>query len=167
MTDLKCIYIYYEKPFVCLRYFKTLINPVKRLFGFDKIIMKPADNISELTLNSHSSYPRILLTHKMVNFENSPTNFDGIGFSNHNIALVRYQPTFYDTAYLLAHEMGHLFGMPHCDSTNCLMGVYREGSRTRYSWSSLSKRRKISSRLLCDSCKSFLHSRPITTDVGG
>ncbi|MCK4634677.1 MAG: hypothetical protein KAT37_02270 [Candidatus Aenigmarchaeota archaeon] len=164
---MNCIYIYYEKPSVCPRYFKSSISLLKRLFGFDKIIMEPVDNISELTLPSHFPYPRILLTHGMVNFENSLVNFDGIGFSNHNIALVRYQSMFFDTIYLLAHEIGHLFGMAHCDSPNCLMGVYREGAQTRYSWCSLSKRRKISSRLFCDSCKSLLYSRPITTEVGG
>jgi hypothetical protein len=161
------MYIYYEDPAISSRYFKSSLISIRDIFRIGKIEMQSVDSISHITLTSYSPYPRILLTRESIKMEDcSLINLDGLGLASYNLALVHYQRSFAHTMFLLAHEMGHLLGMPHCSSHKCIMGVHKEGKDAVYVWRKLT-RRKLSSDLFCPSCKSFLHSRRMAMLVGG
>lgn len=164
---LRYVSIYFEEPSVSSRYFKSSLTSIRDIFRIGKVELKPVRKISDVTIKSYSPYPRILMTHEHIKMNGCTSNFlDGIGLSSYNIALVRYQRSFTHTMFLLAHEIGHIVGMPHCSSHRCIMGVYRDGKGSVYAWKELTRKR-LSSNMFCPSCKSFLHSRRMAMLAGG
>ena len=156
-VPLRQVYIYYETPPVCRRYFSSCMRSLHETFGLSKIKQIPISNASDLTIPHYSTTPRVILMHETIRTPyNEAITLDGIGLKDSNIVLVHYQHPFQDTPYLLAHEIGHLFGMPHCSSDECIMGVSYDGMKVKYAWQNLSKRRKLSKGMFCADCRSFL-----------
>src|SRR3989338_6418344 len=110
----KNAFIYYESPPVCSKYFNESLRSVKKLFNLKGLKTLEIRKISDLSINSTSTYIRVLLTHDLIRTtHNCKLALDGIGVSPNNIALVRYQPAaFSHTMYLMSHEIAHLFGAP-------------------------------------------------------
>lgn len=163
--NLQKLSVYYESPGVSEKYFEDNLRLLKSVFKIAKIERNKVSSIRELKIPHKSVYPRVLLTKEQIKTEyNAKYVLEGIGLSENSVVLVSYQKSgFSDTVYLIAHEIGHLFGMAHCNSKDCLMGVSRQGN---YAWKTLSKTRKLSKRLFCVSCKHQIYSRPVTIDIG-
>ena len=151
--------VYYEPPNVCERYLQASLRLVRRLFTISEMRLVPIEKTADLTLAEYSSNPRVILLHDEIKTAYNPCMvLDGIGLKKENVALVRYQRArFTDTLYLMAHEVGHLYGMPHCTSSSCLMGVVPDNGRFTYVWAKMAERRKLSKRLFCQRCASFLN----------
>ena len=166
----KTISIYYEPPKVSERYFDTILKRIKRIYPIYNIHKYPISNISALKLSIITHHPRVILTYKDIHSKfNEKLLFDGISLIPNNVTLVKYQSTsFFDTYYLLLHEIGHLFGLPHCINKSCIMGVIQKENKINYVWRKLSKRKVLTKRsLLCSYCKAVLQRFAIATDAGG
>lgn len=165
---MKKISVYYENPHVCDRYFKASVRRLKSVFKIHKIETFLIDDINKLRIPECSSYPRILLTKRQIKTQYYSKDYlEGIGVLAHNVALISYKYDLSSTIYLMAHEIGHLLNIPHCNSESCLMGVSKHENEVNYAWRTLSKQRILSKRLLCGKCKEILYSRAVTTESGG
>lgn len=155
---LNQISIYYEPLEISQRYFSISLREIKHLFNLSKVKLNPISEVSSLVLPAYSSYLRVLMIHDKIKTKYNHLLLDGIGVEQNRIALITYQPVFYETMYLLAHELGHILGMSHCNSEKCLMGVYSEDSKTQYSWRVLAREKELTKSLFCSDCKKFLYS---------
>lgn len=121
------------------KYFRDNINQIKKIFDL-KFIYLPFLNHQQ----SKTDYKKIIITHR--NLLNDKIN----GFTRNNIAWVKYQGDINHTLFLTLHEIGHLFGLKHCNN-ECIMGV-----KTSYRWYNLLNK-KIDKKLYCKSCRNFIH----------
>lgn len=157
--------IYHENLPVSQRYYEGIIRQIKQVYQVKKIVSPPIDDVATLLISNYTHQPRMVLTNHRINANLlRPVLLDGICLKNNNLVLVMYQPSsFISTLYLMLHELGHFFGLPHCRNHKCIMGLSSMENGLSYSWKRLASANRIPTRrILCGSCTGLLrtsHSR--------
>ena len=156
--------IYHENLPVSQRYYEGIIRQIKQVYHVKKTVSQPIDDVATLFIPNYTHQPRMVLTNQRINAKLlNPVLLDGICLTSNNLVLVRYQQSsFIHTFYLMLHELGHAFGLPHCNNNKCVMGISNISSGgLSYSWKLLASANKIPTRrILCSSCTGLLLHTP-------
>jgi hypothetical protein len=153
---MRFLTIYYETEYNDA-YFSEQMRKIARLFGVSRLKLIRIGKMERLVVTGPSTWPRIFLIHQHITPGlGNGVRLDGLSMRNCNVAVVRYQNSMKDTLYVLAHEIGHLMNLSHCDSRSCVMGVQFRDGKASYAWWRFSGRRAITRRLFCGRCASHL-----------
>jgi len=158
---MRFLTIYYEREYNDA-YFSEQVRQIVHLFNISRLKLHRIERIDPLTSIGPSIWPRIFLVHQYItSIHGDGVRLDGLSLRTNNFAVVRYQKSMRDTLYVLTHEIGHLLGLPHCNSRNCVMGIQFQDGRISYALWRFASRRMISKNLFCNECTSRLSHRPL------
>lgn len=143
----------YEMPSVQTRYFQDNVRHAIEQLKEVKVIFLPIDSAYPNALKLPYATDSVVITNEKI-----PHPFDerfvvdGFGANNKHLAVITYQKTLRESLFLLIHELGHLYGLPHC-SNKCVMGIINGN----YVWKRMHAKKKIDRRMICVSCRNALH----------